>query len=61
MKKYILFTVGSAVTFVFSGSTCQQKVERVGCFHDYTRPLDKLIIYRRSSLDIEPQKTALPR
>ncbi|CAB4043037.1 Hypothetical predicted protein, partial [Paramuricea clavata] len=41
--------------------TCEVKVERVGCFIDKSRPLDKLLVYRRIPYNHEEQEVALPR
>ncbi|CAB3980114.1 Hypothetical predicted protein [Paramuricea clavata] len=70
---FAIFYIAQLVNNV-KGFACDVEVERVGCFNDKSRPLDKLLVYSRTSLPLakllvyrripynhEEQKIALPR
>ena len=59
----ILFVVFLATLLIHiaKGYSCEVNVEKVGCFNDQSRPLDKLLVWRRTTYNHEGQKTTLPR
>ena len=55
----VLFT--TQLIHIAKGYSCEVNFEKVGCFNDQSRPLDKLLVWRRTTYNHEAQKITLPR